>query len=226
MKKIFVPIFMIFILLISYSVLAQGNILIKEMTNDEIKRISLIENPSTGYRWHISIENNDIIHKLAESSKEINKNENVIGSPIIRNWEFVAKKKGVSKINFSLYRTGNKENIKKKKTFIFVVGLPVIKIDNEAGVGIIKLMKSSSNSFNWDSEILDKDIVNLIFEESQPLGISEDDNEENKYTVQKYINIWYFNGLKTGYSLVNFKLYDKSDIEKIKKEKKYVFIVQ
>jgi len=66
--------------------------------------VSLQENPSTGYSWHYSFKNGDIL-KLVEDEYIPVSNENIVGSGGKHNWTFQPIKEGSELLTFSYYRS-------------------------------------------------------------------------------------------------------------------------
>lgn len=68
----------------------------------DIAVITLEENPSTGYSWHYTISNKEIVALESDDVKE--REENVVGAPILHTWKFKCIEKGNTEINFQYYR--------------------------------------------------------------------------------------------------------------------------
>lgn len=64
--------------------------------------VKLEENATTGYIWHYTIENKEIIDFFGDRSEIIN--PQLIGGPSVHYWNFKAKKEGTTTLTFNLYR--------------------------------------------------------------------------------------------------------------------------
>lgn len=73
--------------------------------------ITLDENITTGYSWHYSIENNDLIKLDSENSQgsetnsQNNSKPNLVGAGSKHTWNFRGEKQGTTKIYFKYYRS-------------------------------------------------------------------------------------------------------------------------
>ncbi len=77
----------------------------------KIVSITLDENITTGYSWHYSIENNDLIRLDSENSQgsetnsQNNSKPNLVGAGSQHTWNFKGMKQGTTKISFKYYRS-------------------------------------------------------------------------------------------------------------------------
>lgn len=77
----------------------------------KVVSITLDENITTGYSWHFSIENNDLIKLDSENSQgsetnsQNNSQPNIVGAGSKHTWNFKGVKQGTTKIFFKYYRS-------------------------------------------------------------------------------------------------------------------------
>lgn len=76
--------------------------------------ISLDENPSTGYSWHIVIENPEVSKVVNDDYSQIGK---LLGSGGVHKWEFKGLKIGSTTIKMDLYRSWEPTQIVDSKIF-------------------------------------------------------------------------------------------------------------
>lgn len=109
----------------SISYLFAVDIAAAEVSVDEIMKISLAENPSTGYRWQLDLFENRILELLqqeynsfANGSEIDNQNKEqpekdetqlLVGQGGIKSWTFRGLKAGYQFLTFKLARSGGKE---------------------------------------------------------------------------------------------------------------------
>jgi len=80
--------------------------------------IKLEENPSTGFTWHYTADNDDIL--ILDSDQFIPpKTEGLVGAPGAHEYKFLAFKTGETKVQFDYYQEWEPENI--DKTFVYNV---------------------------------------------------------------------------------------------------------
>jgi predicted secreted protein len=103
-----------------YDIAQNENKLIELGVNEEFT-VSLPGNPSTGYTWHYSKEENSIL-KLKSSSFEQNKApKGLVGVPGIFYFTFESKNKGKEEIKFIYMRSWENSNSNKINNAIVVV---------------------------------------------------------------------------------------------------------
>ena len=68
----------------------------------DIAVVTLEENPSTGYSWHYTISNEEIVALESENDKE--QEGNVVGAPSLHTWKFNCLEKGNAEITFKYYQ--------------------------------------------------------------------------------------------------------------------------
>lgn len=77
----------------------------------KIVSITLDENITTGYSWHYSIENNDLLKLDSENSQgpetnsQNNSKPNLVGAGSQHTWNFKGVKQGTTKISFNYYQS-------------------------------------------------------------------------------------------------------------------------
>ena len=89
---------------------------LNETVNEgKLVSITLDENITTGYSWHYSIENNDLIKLDSENSQGLETNSqnsskpNIVGAGSKHIWNFIGVKPGTTKISFKYYRSWETE---------------------------------------------------------------------------------------------------------------------
>ncbi len=131
--------------------------------------VELKENPTTGYTWHVIIQNEDIIKCVSDGYKEDKHEEGMRGVGGTHIWEFKTIKEGTSKIKFELYRSWEKdkivetreyivnvENLPKRDIKVFLNGKKIqmdVKPIVESGITLVPLrflVESFGYSVNWD----------------------------------------------------------------------------
>src|SRR6056297_2919034 len=75
----------------------------KSMEVNQIKEIQLLENPSTGYKWHLEISDQTVITKISDQLEEVNQEQGLLGAPEIHSRRKKAKKKGCSRLSYRLF---------------------------------------------------------------------------------------------------------------------------
>jgi predicted secreted protein len=70
---------------------------------NNIVKITLAENPATGYTWHYIIENGNVAEVTHDEFISPNKNA-IVGASGIHTWEIKAKNEGTTLIRFNNYR--------------------------------------------------------------------------------------------------------------------------
>lgn len=80
--------------------------------------IKLEENPSTGFTWHFSTDNDDIV--MLNSDQFIPpKTEDLVGAAGTHEYKFLAFKAGETKVKFDYYQDWEPENV--EKTFVYSI---------------------------------------------------------------------------------------------------------
>ncbi len=90
---------------------------------DNLVKIELKENRSTGYTWHLEIEDNNIVKVHHDEFIEPKSEPQKAGQSGIHFWYIQGVNKGKTKLNFELYRDWNKEQIEENRQYIIEVGL-------------------------------------------------------------------------------------------------------
>ncbi len=88
------------------------------LSENSVEKISLFEKPNSGYKWHLSA-NEDFLRILKTDYMQIEKNDSIVDtSPRVKNWYISKKKNGYTIIEFKLYRRWEQSNIKARKLFL------------------------------------------------------------------------------------------------------------
>ena len=82
--------------------------------------VELKENPSTGFSWHCTIENDRIIYLDSDQFIPA-EDEGIVGAPGKHEFIFKALEKGSVQIKFEYYQTWESENVAETYVFNFVV---------------------------------------------------------------------------------------------------------
>ena len=80
--------------------------------------IELDENPSTGYSWHVTISNPEIL-KIAKD--DYTQKGDLLGSGGIHKWEIKGIKEGSTIVKFELFRSWEPSNIIDTKSYQVIV---------------------------------------------------------------------------------------------------------
>lgn len=112
---------------------AKKVIVLEDTESDVIK---LQENPSTGYAWSYSINDENIVKVLSDSYDELNTTEGIVGSSGIHTWNLKGLKEGKTLITFTLNRSWEQDNFIDKKEFI-------VKISKDLNVSISQKHEAS-----------------------------------------------------------------------------------
>lgn len=90
------------------------------VSKDGIIEIKLEENATTGYAWHIEIEDKETLKVISDEYVNVEIKDGQIpmcGAPEVRVWKIKALKDGNTNIKFKLYREWNPEEIQGIKNF-------------------------------------------------------------------------------------------------------------
>ncbi|MDK2954498.1 MAG: inhibitor of cysteine peptidase [Kosmotoga sp.] len=117
--------------------------------------LNLEENPSTGYSWHLSNSNPEV---LSLSEEIITKSGKMPGEPVIKEWKFKAMNSGICLLSFQLRRNADEESIEER--FI------VIRVEKEKELTEIKELKKGSNTLNIGETVI------LSLEENASTGFT------------------------------------------------------
>lgn len=112
---------------------AKKVIVLEDTESDAIK---LQENPSTGYVWNYSINDENIVKVLSDSYDELNTTEGIVGSYGIHTWNLKGLNEGKTLITFTLNRSWEQDNFIDKKEFI-------VKISKDLNVSIYQKHEAS-----------------------------------------------------------------------------------
>jgi len=88
-----------------------------EVKPKNLVKIELKENRSTGYSWHLEIENNNIAKVHHDNYIEPEINPNKAGASGIHYWYIKGCIPGVTKLTFKYYRDWDKQNIEEIKEY-------------------------------------------------------------------------------------------------------------
>jgi len=89
-----------------------------KLSENSVEKISLFENPKSGYKWHLT-KNEDFLRILKTEYVRLEENENIVdNSPRIKNWYLSKSKNGYFLIEFQLYRKWNRDDVKDRKLFL------------------------------------------------------------------------------------------------------------
>jgi inhibitor of cysteine peptidase len=80
--------------------------------------IKLDENPTTGYSWHVTFANPEILNIVKDDYSQTGDS---LGSGGVHQWEMKGTKAGSTTVKFELYRSWEPENIIDTKTYTVVV---------------------------------------------------------------------------------------------------------
>ena len=80
--------------------------------------IELDENPSTGYSWHVTISNPEILKIVKD---DYTQKGDLLGSGGIHKWEIKGIKEGLTTVKFELYRNWEPSNIIETKSYLVIV---------------------------------------------------------------------------------------------------------
>ncbi len=80
--------------------------------------IELDENPTTGYSWHVTISNPEILKIVKD---DYTQKGDLLGSGGIHKWEIKGIKEGSTSVKFELYRNWEPSNIIETKTYQVIV---------------------------------------------------------------------------------------------------------
>lgn len=84
------------------------------LSKNDFAVVKLEENPSTGYTWHYTIENENVL-TLVSDKYTTPKDKKTIGAPGVHEWKFKAVSEAETDLIFEYYRDweGKKERVKK-----------------------------------------------------------------------------------------------------------------
>ena len=139
----------------------------------EIVTITLDENVTTGYSWHYSIENNDLIKLDSENSQGSETNSqnsskpDIVGAGSKHTWNFIGVKTGATKISFKYYQSWETEKsaiktveytikINESKTAARSDSGSPVASSNEAIQIVKKLLGSGNNKYIFELDHEDK----------------------------------------------------------------------
>lgn len=190
----------------------------KHMVSGGIEEIKLIENRSTGYTWHCSIENKNIVQIVSDKYKAFEHKGDAGGIRGIHSWKFVGLQKGITKVKFKLYRDWEPNKIAKTKEYVLIVNSPQIKISIDE-IKEIKLVENRSKGYTWHCNIENKNIVQIVSDKYKAFEHKDDPDGI------RGIHTWNFIGLQKGMTRVKFKLYEEISSDKVIKTKEYNILV-
>lgn len=91
------------------------------LTVDDINKIELKENRSTGYQWFYEIEDKEVIEVVEDYYKEPAIKGMKAGSSGIHHWKIKGIKKGKTKLRFILAREESYNKIEKERIYTVIV---------------------------------------------------------------------------------------------------------
>ena len=114
----------IFVFLLCFFSTAVFAVDVLELKEGEIFEISLLENSSTGYFWHLADQ--DAAYSILKTETELlNTDKNMAGSPGIKTWIIEAEAQGVSELKFKLHRKGSPDNVVEEQQYLLAVETPL-----------------------------------------------------------------------------------------------------
>jgi len=194
----------------------------KSMEVNQIKEIQLLENPSTGYKWHLEISDQTVITKISDQLEEVNQEQGLLGAPEIHSWRFKAQKKGYSILRYKLLAPSDDEIIKEERIILLVVDMPVIELFEDE-VYQINLTNDLLKFQMWELEIENYDVIQLINSNNSSSG-----NLSNMEVIKENnmgIISWDLHAANEGFSLLKFELKNVFT-DKIGDIKNYIIIVK
>ena len=205
-KLIFVLGLIIMACLISSTALAVN---VLQQQEGDIFEIRLLENPSTGYFWHLYTEQDDSFKILNTETEFLNTDKAAAGSPALKTWIIQVDSSGVIEICFKLHRKEAEARIVDESKYLIAVDVPVIQLGKNE-VEKISLVEKIDSGYRWHKQ--DNDIVDFLKVES----VEFDKNNRLKN--------FYFKTTKSAISELEFKLYQSWEKEEVKAVKKYLII--
>ena len=211
-KKVIVVLFLIVTVILLFS-LGASALQTKRLTEEEILEIKLYENPSTGHRWELKIENNDVISEFRDEYKRLASREGLVGRGGIHSWSFKAEKKGFSILTFKL-TAPEEQKVVETRSYLIAVDLIVKEITADE-IMEIKLAENPSTGYSWQLDLADNKNLQLLQQEYNSLSISSANDNQEKKNLQAEnkelaglggIKSWTFRGLEKGYQFLIFKL--------------------
>jgi len=203
----------------------------KEITDTSYTyEITLTENATTGYRWHLTNSDDTIIELISDGAIEISSDENLVGAPSKHIWHFELLKEGTAILKFELFRDWENENIIETKIFEIEVkkdpsseGLNVTSMSEIAAIDlisyseddlIIRLDENPTTGFVWHVKF-EPDDFELISDEF--VSSSQDDSLAGVGGVHSYI----FSPKTLGNTTITFELFRDFEKDNIIKTLKY-----
>lgn len=172
--------------------------------------ISLEENPSTGYRWHYHIENQDIAEVIKDEFVEEECPPGKLGCGGMHNWLIRGLKPGQTVVIFKLHREGSREVIEKRRHLINVIP-EVIEVE-KYDLFLVELPENVSTGYKWHL-VSDNQIILFIGEEYRQSVDGSDNVDKSPSLGVGGIRQCYLFALKKGQTTLRFELYrDKEDI--------------
>jgi inhibitor of cysteine peptidase len=92
-----------------------------ELRQNDTFAVVLDANPTTGFSWHFTIDNEAVISLRSEEFIEPNSKKPTVGAPGRHYYEFTTAEKGTATIKFEYYRAWEKNNIAETYVFTFHV---------------------------------------------------------------------------------------------------------
>ena len=140
-----------------------------------IVKINIAENPTTGYTWHLKVDNYELVEVVVDEFTAPNA-EGVVGAGGMHTWIIDAVDQGIVTMTFEYYRDWEPENVAETREYI------------------INIVSDGVKEVYINDFISDKAIPELMsIDESQPELISVEVKELNLF--QRFIR-WIINIFK------------------------------
>ena len=137
--------------------------------------INIAENPTTGYTWHMNVDNDELVEVVVDEFTAPNA-EGVVGAGGMHTWIIDAVDQGIVTMTFEYYRDWEPENVAEIREYV------------------INIVPDGAEEVYINDFISDEAIPELIsIDESQPEAISIEVEELNLF--QRFIR-WIINIFK------------------------------
>ena len=180
---------------------------LKELTTNEIKELKLFENPSTGQRWELEVNNHEVIALVENSYQQLESSDGLVGRGGIHSWSFKAEKKGFALVNFNLLSAEDQKSVD-QKSYLFAVNLLTKEIAVDEVIKI-ELAENPSTGYRWQLDLEENKNLQLLEQEYKILVANSEINNKDQAQSEKDgtqilvgqggIKSWTFRGLEAGY---------------------------